>query len=214
MNPQLDLNSVVMRFLSRVADMVILSVLVLVSCLPILTAGPAVIAGFKVAQNMVYATDSRIVTSFFRYLKDNFKQGFLCTFLLLGMACAIILYLPQEPAAQSPIALTLQTVIATLFFLYSGTLIHFLALIARYDNTLMQHAVNALYLTLSDLLRCVSVLIVAGLPLIFFLLLPESGFYLIPFWVFFYPGLSLYLLNRILKSSFSKLENLNHTNNS
>ena len=188
----IDLNSFVMRFLSRVADIIILSILVLFSCLPIITIGPALIAGFRVGQNMAYDTDSGIVFPFFQYFKNNFKQGILCSlFVLAGISMIVLCFLPN---------------CYTLFFLYWAVLIYLLSLIARYNNTLTQHGINALCLTISNLLLSVLLVVVAGLPLLTFIILPDNFFPLIPVWIFFYPGIALLLISRCLQKTFAKLE--------
>jgi len=202
----IDLNSFVMRFLSRVADIIILSILVLFSCLPIITIGPALIAGFRVGQNMAYDTDSGIVFPFFQYFKNNFKQGILCSlFVLAGISMIVLCFLPNS-AVPSPVTTILSTICYTLIFLYWAVLIYLLSLIARYNNTLTQHGINALCLTISNLLLSVLLVVVAGLPLLTFIILPDNFFPLIPVWIFFYPGIALLLISRCLQKTFAKLE--------
>ena len=70
-----DLDSPVMRFLSRMADLMILNLLMTVCCLPVFTIGAANTAMHYVMLKMVRGEEGYIVKDFFKSFKMNFKQA-------------------------------------------------------------------------------------------------------------------------------------------
>ena len=70
-----DLDSPVMRALSRVADMMILNLLTLLLCSPVITAGSALSAMFYVELKWARKEEGYTVRPFFQQFKANFKQA-------------------------------------------------------------------------------------------------------------------------------------------
>lgn len=68
----------------------LLNTLWLVMCLPILTIFPATTAMFGVVREWQKHKDVRILSAFFRHLKDNFRQSFLLGLLWLVFTCLLI----------------------------------------------------------------------------------------------------------------------------
>ena len=70
-----SMDSPIMRFLSRVCDLIILNLLTIVCCIPVFTAGASITALFSVTLKMVKGEESYIVRGFFKGFKENFKQS-------------------------------------------------------------------------------------------------------------------------------------------
>ena len=70
-----NMDSPIMRFLSRVCDLIILNLLTIVCCIPVFTAGASITALFSVTLKMVKGEESYIVRGFFKGFKENFKQS-------------------------------------------------------------------------------------------------------------------------------------------
>ena len=70
-----SMDSPVMRFLSRVCDLIILNLLAIVCSIPIVTIGASITAVFSVTLKMVKGEESYIVRGFFKGFKENFKQA-------------------------------------------------------------------------------------------------------------------------------------------
>lgn len=78
-----DLDSPLMRVLTKVADLMILNILTMLCCLPIFTAGAAFTALHYVSLKMVRNEDGYIARSYFKAFKENFKQATVIWLLLL-----------------------------------------------------------------------------------------------------------------------------------
>ncbi|MGN0153160.1 MAG: YesL family protein [Lachnospiraceae bacterium] len=71
------------RVINRIADMVVLNVLFLVSCIPIVTIGPALTAMYYVAINAWSREDGYIFRMYKKSFKENFKQSTIMWLILL-----------------------------------------------------------------------------------------------------------------------------------
>ena len=85
-----DLDSPLMRVLSKMADLMILNLLMIVLCLPIVTAGAAFTAMHYVLLKMVRDEDSYLLKSFFKSFKLNFRQATIIWAIMLGIAVLFI----------------------------------------------------------------------------------------------------------------------------
>jgi uncharacterized membrane protein YesL len=67
--------SPLMEGLSKVADLVILNLLVLLCCIPVITAGAALTGMHYVLLKMARDEEGYIVRSYFKSFKENFLQA-------------------------------------------------------------------------------------------------------------------------------------------
>lgn len=71
----LRMDSPLMHFLSKVADVVIINLLTIVLCIPVITVGAAFTAMHYSCLKIVRGEESSIVQLYFHSFKDNFKQS-------------------------------------------------------------------------------------------------------------------------------------------
>ncbi len=95
-----DLESPVMRALSRIADMMILNLLTLLLCIPVFTAGPALSAMYYVELKWARKEEGYTVRPFFKQFKENFKQAtgeWLIMLVLIIVLALDLLMFHQAP---------------------------------------------------------------------------------------------------------------------
>lgn len=80
-----DLNNPVWRFMGRLADVFVLTVLWTVCSLPVITAGAATTALYDVALKMAEGQDGYYVRNFFRAFRENFLQSTLIWLVMLAV---------------------------------------------------------------------------------------------------------------------------------
>ena len=73
------------RFLNRMADLLIINLLTLLMCVPVITAGASLTAMHYVLLKMARDEEGYIVRSYFKSFKENFLQatGMWLIFLVL-----------------------------------------------------------------------------------------------------------------------------------
>ena len=91
MNGFFSLDSKFMQALSRIADLMILNVVYLLTCLPIVTIGAANSALYTVCFRLGTKREGHTLRDYFRAFRDNFRQGtVLWLFLLLFGAASCV----------------------------------------------------------------------------------------------------------------------------
>lgn len=78
-----NMESPIFVFLSRMADLMILNVVFLITCIPIVTIGAAWSSLYYVTLKMIRNEESYIVRSYFKSFKQNFKQSTLMWIIVL-----------------------------------------------------------------------------------------------------------------------------------
>ena len=134
--------SPLMEGLSRVFDLMILNLIVLVCCLPVFTAGAALTAMHYVLIKMVRDEDGYLIRSYLRSFKENFVQatGMWLIFLVFMAAFVVDLGLvgdPQGAASRLP-AFIRYALIAGGIYVYAIYLYAF-PLLARFRNTVAHY---------------------------------------------------------------------------
>jgi uncharacterized membrane protein YesL len=203
-----DIDGPIMTFMSKLADIMIVNFCMLICCIPIFTIGAAITAAHKVFLQMALSEDQvKIVRTFFRGFKENFKQATMVWAVLmvaiLGLVCNIILvmaYCKGTLAVILYILLGLLTLIVTMIcnFLFP--------LMARYQNTVKEHLHNAIYLSLLRIYTSLFMIIVLVVPILLWNSSTEILLSSWLYWVLVGLALPIYLDSRLLKRVFQGLE--------
>ena len=77
------LDSPLMRFLSRLADIFILNILFLICCVPVITIGASATALYTVTLKMARNEESYMVKGFWKAFKSNFKISTIVWLIML-----------------------------------------------------------------------------------------------------------------------------------
>lgn len=85
----LDLDSPLMRFLSKLADLLWLNVLTVVCCVPIVTAGASFTALHYSCLKMVRGEESYITKDFFKAFKRNFRQATIIWLIIVLLSALL-----------------------------------------------------------------------------------------------------------------------------
>jgi len=146
-----NLDSPVMRFLTKLADLMILNLLFILCCIPIITIGPSITALYSVTLKMVKNEESYIAKSFFTAFKDNFKIS--TSSWLVTMLAGVIIYLdyyisPSLPSPLNQVLFFLLTVMLIFFFI---TELYLFPYIARFENTWKNTVKNAFLIGIANL---------------------------------------------------------------
>ena len=88
MKPLFNLDNPFMQALARIGDLMMLSVLTLVLCLPVVTFGPAVAALFKTVYALTLDTCGAVIPTYLKAFRENFKQAFIVGAALLAALAA------------------------------------------------------------------------------------------------------------------------------
>ncbi len=131
-------DNVFIKLLSRMGDAMLLSILFVLSCLPIITIGDAFTALYYTAMKGITGDDGYIWKFYTRSFKQNFKQatcmwlGFLLVFGVLGVD--VWFWMTQWKNTGNAIAKPFLFISVVLLTLALFTFVYTFALQAKFDN--------------------------------------------------------------------------------
>lgn len=194
-----------MRFMTWVANMLILSLLWVVCCIPIVTIVPSTAAMYYVTLKMARQEDSGITKAFFRSFWSNLRQGIVLTviFILIGaflvsdyFACFLL------PDNIEGYALWFIYIVAALFLMIVG---HTYPLLAQFSNTIIGTLRNAFILSLTKLSYSIRLVIIQLAPLLLALMFPDAVPMMTPTCLLFLPGVSAWVCGRMMNELYAPM---------
>ena len=146
-----NMDGPVWQALGRLADLVILNLLFVISCIPVVTIGAAATALYSVTLKMVRDEESYILKGYWKSFKENFKQSTIMWLVMLVIG--IVLYVDFKvvgsmTASASKIYLVL--LLAISLILVMG-LVYIFPLQAKFYNTIKGTIKNAFLMALANL---------------------------------------------------------------
>jgi len=202
MNKLFNIDSPIMMGLSRMTEMVLLSVLWFACCLPIITIGPSTTALYYVSMKLERNEDVKIVPTFFRAFKENFKQAVALNLIFL----VVITILFLDYFYMSGVDGTYGTISSVCFFVMGiwtlCSMFYAYPLQAQFFNTVRQTLINAALLSMRKIVTTIIVFILNMLPVIVAFLSFEVFVRTAPIWVLLAPGLIAAICSKLFVRLF------------
>lgn len=139
------------QLMARIADLIILNIIFVITCIPVVTAGASISALYYMCFKILRKESPYILRSYLKAFRQNFRQStFVWIFSLvivyfLGMDYYL---LTSQGALNSLIARLAFWLLAGLLF---SMFIYIFPIISHFECTLRQALKNSLYLTLGHL---------------------------------------------------------------
>lgn len=178
-------DSLLIRFLTKICDLLFLNIMFVLSCVTIVFSGAAVASLYAVTLKMIRGQDYAPIKGFLRALRENFLPSFSTTILLFVDVTLLAVLrgaLYAETLLMSP---TLFVLLAIITILLTALLSWLFPLLARFENTFSRHLNNAVRLSLVNLPVTFLLTTVNLLPLLLCLLIPPSLGVVFAFWLLF-----------------------------
>lgn len=176
-------DSLPIRFLSKVCDLIFLNLLFVLSCATLICSGTGLTALYTVTLKMVRGKDYAPLKGFLRAARDSFIPSAPAAVLFL-LDVTLIMYLRHvlyadelllPPELFILLAMAAAALTAVLGWLFP--------LLAAFDNTFSRHLVNAARLALAHLPVTCLITLVDLLPLLLALLFPAFLGQIAAFWL-------------------------------
>lgn len=197
-----DMDSPVMRFLGRLADLMILNLVTLLCCLPVVTIGASLTAMHYVLLKMVRNEESYIVRSFFKSFKENFKQATVIWLIILlflvifGADIMIINYSGMEfPSA-------LKIILFALAMIGYMVMCYVFPVLCRFENTVIKTIKNALFMAILSFPKTVVMMVLYISPYICLYFFTMA----VPLVILFGISAPAYLSAMLYSGTFKKFE--------
>lgn len=148
-----NMDNPLFRFMNRIADMIVLNVIFLVSCVPIFTIGPALTALYYVAINTWGREDGYIFKMYIKSFKENFKQSTVMWLILLAVGIILSVdvwyWVSQWKATGTGIYKPLTVVSVVMLMVYLMIFTFVWPLLAKFSNSNRGTIKNALAMVLT-----------------------------------------------------------------
>lgn len=192
-----------MRATARIADLVILNIVYLLTCLPLITIGAAGAAMYTVCFRFDTDREGGILRTYFRAFRDNFKQGtilWLITALFGAATCVNIALFYSMGGTLGFLCMLLTCMLLVLLIMLSS---YISPLLSRFSNDSRTTLKNALMLSIAYLPRSLIMGAVNIFPLALLLLNLYTFLQTSFIWVFLYFSAVAYLNTFLLKKVFA-----------
>lgn len=191
-----------MQTMTRIADLILLNILFLISCIPVVTIGAAFTALYTQVFRIGTGKEAGVFRGFFTAFRENFRQAtaLWLTLLFAGVCMAADLFLFYS---SNSIARYLCVPLAALGLLLPLTFAVLFPLLSQFGATTRQTLKNALLLSIA---YCPRALLITAFylfpPFLFYkntMLFFETAF----IWVTIYFSAAAYLASLLLKKVFA-----------
>lgn len=199
-------DSPLMRAMSKIADIMILNLLVIVTCIPIFTIGASMSAMHYVLIKLTKNEGSSVAEMYFKSFKDNFVQGTALWFINLailgfvGFDCYLFFF-----TANTMPAAVLMAVIAVGILLLMACM-YFYPMQARFINPVAKTVKNSFLIMIVNFPKSILMFLLYLVPLGVFILGLTAGWFLIPFVILFGFSAPGYGAAMLYKKVFGRLE--------
>lgn len=197
-----DFDSPFMRFLSRMGDMIILNIVMMVCCIPIITVGAACTAMHYVLLKMVRGEEGYLLKGFFKSFVQNFKQA---TLIWLIMLLILVIFAGdwlafRASAGTFPKVLVIGVIAIGIILLMVS--VYVFPLLARFDNSIKGTIRNAALLAVGNLPKTLLMIIIYAIPAALALFSVYFHFFILMFGI----SLPAYGAARLYSNIFKKFE--------
>lgn len=196
-------DSPVIKKLARLWDLMALNLLWLICSIPLITAGAATTAMYRVIFRQLEEGETSIVKTYFQAFKENFRQGTLLWLMIAvvgGVLCFDGWFLLGQ---KGKIALLWAPFVLLALLLGVGNAYGF-AILARYRTTIQAALRNAYLLMFLELISTLLLVVVNTVPWVCMLLLPDVFLRTALFWLLLGGSLPAYINGKLLLHIFKK----------
>lgn len=190
---------------SKIWNLLVLNLLIILTSLPIITIGAAQTAGFAVTTRIIDLDETHIVSTFFDSFKKNFKQSTI-VWLALGVLMNLLMinwnYLISFKQLNSWI--TIGMVIVSLAFVNFCQYVFFY--LSRFEDSIKQITINILKLPIYYPVRSLILLLLVLVPLLLMFLSPVLFIFGIYIGIFIGISFNMFSRTYLLLDLFRKLE--------
>lgn len=197
-----NLNSPLMRFLSKMADVMIVNFFTLLCCLPVFTMGAALTAAHYVCLKLVRNEECYIVRDYFKSFKQNFRQGSILGILvMLGAAVLVADYcIISDTNMKYGDILKIGLLITAVIYLM--VVMFVFASQAKFDNPIRFTIKNAFLMSVLQFPKTILMIAIHVVPIVIILFVYEA----IPVVLFFGISGPIFLSAFLYNKFFQRME--------
>lgn len=196
-----NLDSPLMRQLSKLSDLIVLNLLTVLLCMPVVTIGAATSALYY-AVGRIQREEGNAIKDFFRSFKENLKQGILLWLIFLAAGAVLIIAVlfygnNQVPAQQLCFILS-----ALMLIIWAFCLSWVFPLLSRFSNTIGGILRNTATCAVGFLPRTLLITFINLIPALLFIFMPQLWLWAGFVWISLWFSIAAYWNSLLLKKPF------------
>ncbi|MBQ2803265.1 MAG: DUF624 domain-containing protein [Lachnospiraceae bacterium] len=197
-----DLDSPLINFLNKVADLMWLNILTMICCIPIITAGASLTAMHYMALKIVRNEECYITRGFFKSFKENFKQATIIWLILLLVVVILVgdVYIIMKSGIEFHMVLRVVIMAAAVLVAFTATFVF--PVLAKFENSVKGTIKNAFLMSILQFPKTITMIVLNILPAVLFIYF----FQMIPVIFLFGFSLPAFLGAFLYNKFFQKLE--------
>ena len=192
--------------MTKVFDILWLSILCLLCCIPVITIGASVTALYYVMLKLVKDEETAVTRNFFKAFKENFLQSLPVTIIFLGIVGVLFADFHILGQNENKTSSVIYGCCVVILIAAAAVFSYVFPLMARFENTIRRTFENAARLAASHLWQTAVMIVVNLLPLVWFMISPETFSAIFWIWVFVGLGVQAFVNSLFLVKIFEKLE--------
>lgn len=164
-----DLDSPLITFLGKLADLMWLNILTMICCIPIITAGAALTSLHYMALKIIRNEECYITRGYFKSFKENFKQATLIWLLfvvVIGMLIADF-YIVYKTDLEMPQFVSIG--LMSIAILVGFTFMYVFPVLAKFENTIIGTLKNAFVMSILQFPKTILMIVMNIIPVVLML---------------------------------------------
>lgn len=192
-------DSPLFRFLTTLADFVVLNIVFLLSCLPVFTIGTSLTALYHVTMQEARTEHGYILRTFFKSWKQNFKQSIIIWAVYFGLGAVLLFNLSFWYALRTTVGYITLTVLVIATAVYVVSFLYIFPLQARFANKITQTIKNSILIALQNLRMTLLLLLINGLFAVLCVVVPQATIFMILLGFTFIAYCNSFIFNKVFK---------------
>lgn len=196
------------EILGKIADVIILNLLCIISCLPIITIGASITASYSVAMKMINDQEAYIVKDFIKSFKENFKVSTIAwgIMIIIGGVIGFDFYM-SSLVSNEAISKFLQVIFTMISIIYIFSLIYVFPIISKFENTIKNTLINSTLISIQNLPYTIIMVVLNLSPLLLINLFSNYWGHIIFFYTVIGFGVIMYMNSIFFEKIFKKFIN-------
>ena len=161
-----DLDSPLIAFLNKLADIMWLNILTMLCCIPVVTAGAALTSLHYMSLKIIRNEECYITRGFFKSFKENFKQSTLIWLLFMVVIGVLVsdFYIVYKTDMEMPQVFNIG--LMSIAILVGFTFLYVFPVLAKFENTIMGTLRNAFVMSVLQFPKTILMIVLYALPLV------------------------------------------------
>lgn len=199
-----NIDSPLMCFLGKAADMMILNILFLITCIPVFTIGASVTALHYVTLRWVSGEEGAVTKDYFRSFRQNFRQATIIWMILTAFAMLLAYDIRLVWNGEGYVSTVMKILSAAAGIALIMILLYVFAILAKFNNSVRGTIQNAVSVSLAAFPRTLSMFMLVAASAALTVYTETTLRWGILFWLTFgFSGIT-YFNSVLLKKTFDK----------